>query len=115
MDFFSFFLQSKSAKVLQIGNASWLQEMFSFKTNGPETNCTAITAVVPDSNGGWRIWVLRTVLEQLKDQGNVDVLETKNGIINGIANGIANGVNGASSQFEATHFDCVVIGVVKLD
>jgi hypothetical protein len=50
--------------------------------------------------------VLRTVLEQLKDQGNVDVLETKNGIINEIANG----VNEASSQFEATHLDCVVIG-----
>ena len=51
------------------------------------------------SEDEWRIWTLRSILEQLKGQPNVDILEVANG------NGKASNGHG-----EESHFDCVVVG-----
>jgi hypothetical protein len=112
----SFSVNPKSCRVLDIGGrASWLQAMYSFETTGcPRTNCSAIVALVPDSEGGWRIWSLRTILEQLQGQENVDILEPVNcvaGFVDGVVSGTTNGVSKLSNGLSRpTHFDCVVVG-----
>lgn len=101
----SFILIPGSAKVVRLPQGSaWVEARFSFETDAvPSTLCSAIVLLVPNSDGEWRIWVLRTILEQLKGQPNVDVLQ-------GVESPpkLSNGhVNGHGVQ---THFDCVVIG-----
>jgi hypothetical protein len=78
----------------------WIQAEFSFETGAiPQTVCKGIITLVLISDSEWRIWTLRTILEQLKGQPNVDILNVVNG------NGkLANG------HSEESHFDCVVIG-----
>jgi thioredoxin reductase len=104
-----FSVNPKSRQVVDLGGrASWLQAIFTFERAGsPEATCSAIVALIPDSKGGWLIWSLRTIIEQLKGQGNVDVLEpisSEIGMANDDLNGAANGVPGP------THFECVVVG-----
>jgi hypothetical protein len=108
----SFTLQQKSAMVIQIGEVSWLQAIFSFETAGcPQTECSAILALVPDSNGGWLIWCLRTILDQLKLHGNVDVLDSHCGNTDRSLNrSIINNSAGKNGHSGLTHFDCVIIG-----
>lgn len=108
----SFRLDEKSVKAVRIGEISYIHAAFSFDTSSsPQTECTALLALVPDTDGGWRIWTLRTILDQLKFQGNVDVLEPSNinyrGKLNGYVNGEARLMNARTGE---THFDCAVIG-----
>ena len=101
---------------------AWVDAGFTFETHGqPQTKCSGFISLVPDGNGGWRIWLLRTILEELKGHGNPDVLEPRAEVTNGTSNGVnghaetqgeavnrtSNGVNGHA---EPSHFDCVVIG-----
>jgi thioredoxin reductase len=94
-------IKPESASIVRIGeNVAWLNVAFSFEANGtPQTTCSGFLSLVPDGKGQWRIWLLRTILEQLKDQPNVDVLKSAK------TNG--NSMNGHADK---THFDCVVIG-----
>lgn len=79
---------------------AWIEARWGFETDG--AFCSAIVSLVLGDDGEWRIWVLRTVLEQLKEVPNVDVLkegserEARNGNVNGYHDG--------------KQFDCVVIG-----
>jgi hypothetical protein len=78
----------------------WIQAEFSFETGAiPQTICKGIITLVLISDSEWRIWTLRTILEQLKDQPNVDNLN--------IANGNEKLADGHRAE---SHFDCVVIG-----
>lgn len=93
-----FELDLNSPEVVRAGPCSWVQALFKFETAGPpSTTCTAIVGLVQDKDGEWRIWLLRTILEQLKEQGNVDLIET---------------VPERSSNAEVqTHdLDCVIVG-----
>lgn len=106
----SFELAEKSAKAVRIGDISYLQASFSFGTfASPQAECTALVTLVPDLDGGWRIWTLRTILDQLKFHGNVDFLEPANvtSHLNGNVKGEAKLANGHKDE---THFDCVIIG-----
>ncbi len=111
----SFSLNPKSCKILDIpGLASWVSALFSFETAGtPQTSCSAIVALVQAPSGGWRIWCLRTILEQLEGQGNVDVLEpvksasTVFEYVNRAPNGVPKLTNGFVGP---KYYDCVVIG-----
>ncbi|KUJ21180.1 dimethylaniline monooxygenase (N-oxide forming) [Mollisia scopiformis] len=98
----SFTLEPGSVRVVRLPQGSaWIEARFSFETGAtPATFCTAIVSLVPDQDGEWRIWVLRTVLEQLKGQPDVDVLQPVTELKNGYVNG----------EGEKGHFDCVVIG-----
>jgi hypothetical protein len=78
----------------------WIQARFSFETDAvPQTICTGLITLVLTTNSEWRIWTLRTILEQLKGQPNVDVLVSVNGTTK-----LTNGYS------EECHFDCIVIG-----
>lgn len=105
-----FTLNPHSPRIARYGpKRAWVEAGFTFETEGPlATKCSGFISLIPDSNGGWKIWLLRTILEQLKGYANPDVLtpraELANGTANGgnghaesaaqIANGSSNGVNG---------------------
>lgn len=64
-----------SAKVFRLDEeASWIECRFTFQTKYPATDCSAILHLVPTVGGIWKIWVLRTILEQISGHGNVDYL-----------------------------------------
>ncbi|KAA6408835.1 MAG: dimethylaniline monooxygenase (N-oxide forming) [Lasallia pustulata] len=104
-----FTLNPHSARIARHGpKTSWVEASFVFETQGPlPTKCSGFLSLVPDGKGVWKIWVLCTILEQLKGYGNPDVLTpraevatgTSNGVIGYVgsaaemANGAANGVN----------------------
>ncbi|KAI1066772.1 hypothetical protein LB506_012195 [Fusarium annulatum] len=115
-----------SAKVLSLGEGvEWVDCKFTFHTTSPATECSGMLSLVPSPDGSWKIWVLRTILEQLSDHGNVDSMERANVLLNGNGavgnhscsigtfnqddslNGISNGTTTDQSHH---HFDAVIIG-----
>ncbi|OAL31909.1 hypothetical protein AYO22_00779 [Fonsecaea multimorphosa] len=72
----------------------WVEARFEFTTTNPATAASGIMTLVPVGDGTWKIWVLRTILEQLAGAGNVDALEP--------------GPN--RTKQDITDFDAVVIG-----
>jgi hypothetical protein len=72
----------------------WIDTKFEFSTSYPETKCSGTLSLVPTSDGTWKIWVMKTILEQLTGLGDVDCLEP--------------GPNKARQ--DVTDFDAVIIG-----
>ena len=133
-----FTLKPQTSHIARFGpKVSWVEASLTFETEArPTTMCSGFISLIPDSKGGWKIWLLRTILEQLKGYGNVDVLSPQRDIANGIAhlttsgaaNAIAYGIkhetsncilNGATDSVIYTStqrihssqtFDCAVIG-----
>jgi hypothetical protein len=97
----SFAINAKTARVMRLpGGSAWVQTVFTFGTNGtPATICSGFLHLVPGSDGKWRIWVMRTILERLKGEANVDVMEP-----------VGETSKAQNSHVEATHFDAIVIG-----
>jgi hypothetical protein len=95
----SFDLDLRSVRVVRLPGTSWIEARYSFMTNSsPSTSCSAVVNLVSEPDGKWRIWVMRTILEQLRGQSSVDELEP------------VSDTNKASDQGSVSHFDCVVIG-----
>ncbi|PMD38029.1 putative flavin-containing monooxygenase [Hyaloscypha variabilis F] len=96
-----FSLNEKTARIIRSPlGPHWIQGKFSFETSAdPPTTCSGIITLVLTSASEWRIWTLRSILEQLKGESNVDVLAR--------VNGTEQATNGHS---EERHFDCIVIG-----
>ena len=92
----AFTLTSHSPRIARHGpKRSWVEAAFTFETEGTlPTKCSGFISLVPDGSGGWKIWLLRTILEQLKGYGNPDVLTPRPEVANGTSNGTSNGVNG---------------------
>ncbi|CZR43891.1 uncharacterized protein FPRO_13699 [Fusarium proliferatum ET1] len=115
-----------SAKILSPeGGIEWIDCKFTFHTTTPATECSGMLSLVPSSDGSWKIWILRTILEQLSNHGNVDSMETADILFNGncaIENesysiGTSNrndslkGLpNGTTADQSPRHFDAVIIG-----
>ncbi|KKA21554.1 Flavin-containing monooxygenase [Rasamsonia emersonii CBS 393.64] len=104
----AFALLPGTAHVRRTGpEVCWLDVSFTFETeNEPATSCYGFLSLVPDpdQSGNWKIWLLRTVLEQLQgNHGNVDQLAP---VMSDSAklNGFPKAVDGEQ------HFDCVVVG-----
>lgn len=103
--------------------AAWVELMFTYETRGiPAITADGILWVAPDIDGVWKIWIMRTIIGQLKGQPNVDkldVIQPRNDekLVNGtnithdkgpITNGkLTNGENHYSPEVD---FQCVVIG-----
>ncbi|KAI9659393.1 MAG: hypothetical protein M1821_001651 [Bathelium mastoideum] len=62
-------------RIVRVGEASWVELPFTFETEGtPQTRCSGfLSTVMVDEE--WKIWCLRTILEDLKEVGSVDTLE----------------------------------------
>lgn len=105
-----------SSRVVRTTTAAWVEVPFTFETSGvPSTTCSGFASMTMDG-GRWRIWVLRTILEGLKGEPNVDVLEPAACAGERSANGATtkgtvylngNGNNGSNSP---KHYGCVIIG-----
>jgi hypothetical protein len=109
----------QACRVARVGPYSWVDVALSFETaTKPQLLCTAILSLVPAADGNWKIWVMRTILDGLKGQPSVDVLEpvsSTNGtqkLTNGVVNGTSaqNGTSGHHTNSHSEHFDCVVVG-----
>ena len=81
-------------QVVRAGPTAWVEMGFTFRTQGiPAATDHGYLSVIPDGTGKWKIWILRTILEQLDSQPDVDYLEPVHDvpILNGhpVANGDA--------------------------
>ena len=94
----SFVVDPNSSRVTRIGDVqAWVDVPFTFRTYGPPaTICSRTISLVPSSAGKWKIWLLRTILEELKGQESVDTLEPCSKSTHDLISG--------------SHFDCVVVG-----
>ena len=105
----SFALVPETPRVVRMPNGSaWVEAWYSFSAAGsPARTGTAIVSLVPGAKTPepWRIWVLRTILEQLDGCADVDTLQPGAGLQ---MNGASLNVNGENSR--ANYFDCVVVG-----
>ncbi|KAK5033316.1 hypothetical protein LTS07_003618 [Exophiala sideris] len=99
-------------------DVGWVNISFSFRNRGtPAARCLGFLSLILDQSGVWKIWLIRTVLEQLDDCDDVDKLQAGHEISNGdhISNGHTNGIHGADTTTNGTHhspkhFDCVIVG-----
>jgi len=114
-----FVLTPRSARVMRSGeDFAWINMAFTFETAAePQTECAGFLSLVPGKDGSWKIWLLRTVLEQLKGQPNVNELQP---VVNSVEPAV-NGIHGHSAtnasltvkvngHGDQTTFDCVVVG-----
>ncbi|KAI1990494.1 hypothetical protein LOZ53_001575 [Ophidiomyces ophidiicola] len=92
-----------SARVVKLSTlSSWVEARFTFETNGvPRQTGSGFISLIPNDKGGWKIWLLRTILEGLDGHPNVDVLDP---VDPSVANGHQNGVD-VPKQYE-----CVIVG-----
>lgn len=88
--------------------SSWLEARFTFKTHGdPSTTCSGFLSIVFEPRLGWQIWMLRTVLEQLSGEADVDkgLYRSQSQLINGRPDNETD-----QPHKEQPHFDCVIVG-----
>ncbi|KAK2782663.1 hypothetical protein FQN52_000763 [Onygenales sp. PD_12] len=102
---FRFEIIPGTATVAQISHdSSWVEARFTFRTNGvPTARCFGIISLVPDGLGGWKIWLLRTLLEQIERQPNVDAPKPRSSFSNFEP-------DQGNKIPSLPHFDCVVVG-----
>jgi thioredoxin reductase len=98
-----------SAKTLRLDkDIGWANVSFTFRNRGvPATTCRGFLSLILEEDGQWRIWLVRTVLEQLEGCEDVDVLQPVHGVSNDV-NGVPHTANGVNAPL--THYDCVVVG-----
>lgn len=91
------------------GGSFWMEIGYGFETD--DSYCIALVSVVPDPAGGsgWKIWVLRTILQQLKGAPRIDVYDPSAADGGGMVNGNGTTTNG-TSQESSYQFDCVIVG-----
>lgn len=97
-----------SAKVLRLDEeTSWIECRITFQTKYSATDCSAIIHLVPTTGGLWKIWVLRTILEQISGHGNVDSLAPRMSRANGRIQQVEHQI---ASSTKYPHFHAVVVG-----
>ena len=91
------FVLDGTPRVVHAGQSAWVEISLTFETRGlPATTDYAYVSVIPDQSGKWRIWILRTILEQLISQPDVDFLEPVHDV-SAMTNGHAS-MNGAAAH-----------------
>ncbi|KIW71278.1 hypothetical protein PV04_03461 [Phialophora macrospora] len=112
-----FQLISGSGKIVRPNNSNkWLQVGFKFAVAAtPAAECRGFLTLVPGGDGQWKIWTIRTVLEQLVGCADVDTLPGSNGHVNGDVNIITNGIHSKLGQEtendnRSVDYDAIVVG-----
>lgn len=87
------------------GDIGWLNVGFTFSCqSAPIAQCRGILSLVLDSDGQWKIWLLRTILEKLEGCNDVDQLAP-------VRQSSSSDEAQNETEFNASnHFDCVVVG-----
>ena len=97
-------------------DTSWLDidVLFTAQHGNLPENCMGTVSVIPDEDGKWRIWMLRTWLECFDGHGHPDVLEpavfNSDGITNGLTNGNVNGISNGSLTKDTEEYGAIVVG-----
>ncbi|KAJ4318835.1 hypothetical protein N0V84_006648 [Fusarium piperis] len=101
-----------SARRTQVDDdVAWIDCRFSFTTSNPETECSGFLSLIPSEDGQWKIWVLRTILEQLPGHGDVERLQPSDRVPDPVNSVNGNGtVSNGTSNGDKTHFQAAVIG-----
>ena len=99
-----FKFQKGSARAVRLGSTSWIEGTFSFKIyEPPSRTCTINLSLVPGKDGRWKIWVMRTFIDQLHDRPSVDTY-----------NPIHQQTDDTKAQLQqqknSREFECVVVG-----
>lgn len=86
----AFLLTESEPRLSKCGPSSWLDIDITFTLQDLDLteNCAGTISLLPGSSGDWKIWMLRTWLENYEGHGDPDQLSPVEG--NGHANGIAN-------------------------
>jgi len=107
----NFMLVPEVVRIVRVGaEHSWVDVKFTFETTAsqPKLHCSGYLSLIPDGDGQWKIWMIRTILEQLDGYADVDTLNqaSKSTKFNG---GTQNGVT-SGNHTGVQHFDCIVVG-----
>jgi cation diffusion facilitator CzcD-associated flavoprotein CzcO len=101
-----FKLMPDGSRVMRLGSTSWVQASFTFeRAIEPARTGSGSIRLVPDEDGTWKIWIISTMLEQVPDFGNVDVLESQPMLPSD-----GSGANGHISECTPHRYDTVVVG-----
>lgn len=99
-------INPRIARVMRLPTGhAWVDVAYSFETGGTlPLTCDLLLSLTKDAKtGDWKIWVLRTVLIQIKDGPSVDVYEPPpNANLTTTPNGTAGPEN--------SKFDCIIVG-----
>lgn len=102
-----------SAKPVRLDEKiGWLEIILECQCRAaPATRCAGFLCLVLEA-GSWKIWVLRTILEQLDGCGDVDYLSPKTNAVNGGSEIQATDqVLDAAEAMNKSHIiDCVIVG-----
>ncbi|RYO85582.1 hypothetical protein DL763_007048 [Monosporascus cannonballus] len=83
----------------------WIEGRFFFTAEKPiKTKCSGFLSICSTSDGGWKIWVIKTILEQIAGQADVDTMApvgTPDGTVQAQINGSVDGL---------PYFDTVIVG-----
>ncbi|OQU93947.1 hypothetical protein CLAIMM_00380 isoform 1 [Cladophialophora immunda] len=78
-------------------DSSWIEARFSFRTNGPlPAVCSGFLSLAYENDGSYRIWVLRTILEDFVGYPSVDAMAREKSL--------------GLQQSTKTDYQCIVIG-----
>jgi len=103
-------LTPESQKIVRLGEKiSWIDIGFTCKTRQPlEGNVAGYVSLIPDeqSENRWRIWMLRTWLENFQGHGHPDEIGAR--LLDGTTT--ASMSTGPSEERNVTHFGAIVIG-----
>jgi len=94
----------------------WIDVDIVFTTNldGLTAECRGTVSITREGDGAWRVWMLRTWLENFQGHGHPDILEPANGIpddlVKGHANGNANGIVNGHTNDDLVEYDAVIVG-----
>lgn len=107
-----------SAKVMRLDkDTGWINVSIQFRTGmPPSSKCSGFLSLFLDESGKWKIWLIRTILEQLEDSGDVDELLTPDEHSHRTPDGVddflttSNKTKGDDQTTSAHKFDCIIIG-----
>jgi hypothetical protein len=93
-----------SCRIADAGpESSWIEARFLFEADGTTpTTCSGFASLVYHPQTGWKIWLLRTILEQLVGHGDVDKLAPPKSLPKGLL---------ATPNYpDKPHFECLIVG-----
>lgn len=101
-----FKLSPNGATVIRAGATSWVQADFGFEcATQPLRIGSGILRAVPDNSGNWKIWTISTMLEQVPQLGDVELLQPRSEPLQGM-NGTPEDIDVGKNM----SYDAIVVG-----
>ncbi|KAF5560477.1 flavin-containing protein [Fusarium phyllophilum] len=101
-----------SSKIVRFGGTyAWIQAKFTFSIAGPpECVCSGYIGLVPESESGWKIWLLTTMFENLT-KDNV-VMANNNAIQEAGLGSFGHTATSTATvgALDNSHHECVIVG-----